>query len=161
MPTVRLPGLIDPHVHLRDPGATQKEDFQTGTRAALAGGFTVLLDMPNNPGDPTVTPAALSRKLAIAHDRLDCDVGFFYGATADNAPTYAEVAPRVFGLKLYLDHTTGDLKIEELEAIRTIMLAWPPAKPLCVHAEDRTLAMVLGLLPSVRRGVHFCHVSEK
>ncbi|MFL5731871.1 MAG: amidohydrolase family protein [Chloroflexia bacterium] len=161
MPTIKLPGLVDPHVHLRDPGATHKEDFASGTRAALAGGFTALLDMPNNPGDPTVSPEALARKVESAAARLACDVGFFYGATPDNDPTYAQVAPEVFGLKLYLDHTTGDLKIEELEAIRTIMLAWPPAKPLCVHAEDRTLAMVLGLLPSVRRGVHFCHVSEK
>src|SRR5437667_4220764 len=160
MPTVYLPGLIDPHVHLRDPGATHKEDFVTGTRAALAGGFTLVLDMPNNPGDPTISPNALSRKEASATGRVACDVGFFYGATADNAPTYPHVAGSVFGLKLYLDHTTGDLKVEELERIRDIMLAWPAHKPLCVHAEDRTLAMVLGLLHSVGRGVHFCHVSE-
>src|SRR6476469_6902043 len=161
MPSIRLPGLIDPHVHLRDPGATHKEDFTSGTRAALAGGFTTLLDMPNNPGDPTVSPAALARKARNASGRLACDVGFFYGATPGNAPTFEQVAPDVFGLKLYLDHTTGALKIEDLEEIRQIMLAWPAHKPLCVHAEDRTLAMVLGLLPSTGRGVHFCHVSEK
>jgi dihydroorotase-like cyclic amidohydrolase len=161
MPIVRLPGLIDPHVHLRDPGAAHKEDFVTGTRAALAGGFTVVLDMPNNPGDPTISPQALARKAASATGRISCDVGFFYGATPDNPPTYPQVAPNVFGLKLYLDHTTGDLKVEQLEAIRDIMLAWPAHKPLCVHAEDRTLAMVLGLLPSVGRNIHFCHVSEK
>src|SRR5205823_12058554 len=157
MPTIKLPGLIDPHVHLRDPGATHKEDFETGTRAALAGGFTVVLDMPNNPGDPTISPDALARKTASASGRVSCDIGFFYGATAGNAPTYVEVPPKVFGLKLYLDHTTGDLKVDELEAIRDIMRAWPANKPLCVHAEDRTLAMVLALLPSVGRGVHFCH----
>src|SRR5437870_2228579 len=161
MAIVRLPGLIDPHVHLRDPGATHKENFVTGTRAALSGGFTAVLDMPNNPGDPTVSPEALARKEDSASGRISCDVGFFYGATTRNAPTYAKVAPNVFGLKLYLDHTTGDLKVEELEAIRDIMLAWPAHKPLCVHAEDRTLSMVLGLLPSVGRSMHFCHVSEK
>jgi dihydroorotase-like cyclic amidohydrolase len=161
MPSVKLPGLIDPHVHLRDPGATHKEDFTSGTRAALAGGFTALLDMPNNPGDPTISPEALARKAESAEGRLACDVGFFYGATPGNAATFEQVPPGVFGLKLYLDHTTGDLKIEDLETIRQIMRAWPAHKPLCVHAEDRTLAMVLGLLPSVGRGVHFCHVSEK
>src|SRR2546428_12126195 len=114
MANVKLPGLIDPHVHLRDPGATHKEDFITGTRAALAGGFTVVLDMPNNPGDPTISPQALARKTASAIGRISCDVGFFYGATAANAPTYPQVAPNVFGLKLYLDHTTGDLKVEDL-----------------------------------------------
>lgn len=161
MPTVRLPGLIDPHVHLRDPGATHKEDFVTGTRAALAGGFTVVIDMPNNPGEPTVSPEALARKRTLAQGRLSCDLGLFYGATPHNAPTYEQVAPGVFGLKLYLDHTTGDLKVDDLETIRDIMRAWAWHKPLCVHAEDRTLAMVLALVPSVGRGVHFCHVSEK
>src|SRR5829696_9228346 len=118
MTLIRLPGLIDPHVHLRDPGAAHKEDFATGTRAALAGGFTLVLDMPNNPGDPTISPEALARKEASAEGRLACDVGLYYGATVGNAPTFGAVAGRVFGLKLYLDHTTGDLRIDELEAIR-------------------------------------------
>jgi dihydroorotase-like cyclic amidohydrolase len=157
----RHPGLIDTHVHLRDPGATHKEDFLTGTRAALAGGITLVLDMPNNPGAPVISPEALAAKEAAARGRIVCDVGLFYGASAGNTRTYEQVAGRVVGLKLYLDHTTGDLKVEELEAIREIMLAWPRNKPLCVHAEDRTVAMVLGLVASVGRGVHFCHVSEQ
>jgi dihydroorotase-like cyclic amidohydrolase len=161
MPLVRLPGLIDPHVHLRDPGATHKEDFTTGTRAAIAGGITLVLDMPNNPGAPVVTPEALGAKESAAGGRLLCDVGLYYGATASNAATYPEVAGQVFGLKLYLDHTTGDLKVEELEAIREVMRAWPANKPLLVHAEDRTVAMVLGVAAHVGRGVHFCHVSRK
>jgi carbamoyl-phosphate synthase/aspartate carbamoyltransferase/dihydroorotase len=161
MPIIRLPGLIDPHVHLRDPGGTHKEDFVTGTRAALAGGFTCVLDMPNNPGDPTISPEALARKVEIAEGRVFCDVGLYYGASAGNTQTYEHVQSRVFGLKLYLDHTTGDLKIDELETIREIMRSWPAHRPLLVHAEDRTLAMVLGLLPSVGRGVHFCHVSGR
>jgi dihydroorotase-like cyclic amidohydrolase len=159
-PLLRLPGLIDPHVHLRDPGATHKEDFLTGTRAALAGGFTLVHDMPNNPGAPVVTPEALQSKREAAEGKIVCDVGLFYGASAGNMGTYEGVAPRVVGLKLYLDHTTGDLKVEELESIRDIMRAWPHDRPLCVHAEDRTVAAVLGLIPLVGRGVHFCHVSE-
>ncbi len=161
MTTIRLPGLIDPHVHLREPGAIHKEDFTTGTRAALAGGITAVLDMPNNPGEPTVSPAALARKRELAASKAVCDIGLHYGATPSNLDTYKQVAPQVFALKLYLDHTTGDLKIDDLETIRDIMRAWPADKPLCVHAEDRTLAAVLGLIPSVGRGVHFCHVSEK
>lgn len=159
-PLLRLPGLIDPHVHLRDPGATHKEDFLTGTRAALAGGITLVLDMPNNPGAPVLSPEALVRKQEAARDKIVCDVGIYYGAAPDNIATFEEVTPHVVGLKLYLDHTTGDLKIEELETIRAIMRAWPHTHPLCVHAEDRTVAAVLGLLPSVGRAVHFCHISE-
>lgn len=161
MTLLRLPGMIDPHVHLREPGAPHKEDFTTGTRAALAGGITTVLDMPNNPGEPTISPEALARKRELVERNALCAVGLHYGATASNMGTFEQVARTVFALKLYLDHTTGDLKIDDLETIRAIMLAWPKEKPLCVHAEDRTLAAVLGLLPSVGRGVHFCHVSEK
>ncbi len=78
-----LPGLIDAHVHLRDPGATHKEDFTTGTRAALAGGVTTVLDMPNNP-QPTTTRDALDEKRAIARAKAVCDYGFFVGATQEN-----------------------------------------------------------------------------
>lgn len=159
MPTTRIPGLIDPHVHLRDPGATHKEDFTTGTQAALAGGFSMVLDMPNNPGSPAVSPEALTRKIAATEGRIYCDVGLFYGASPANLDTYEQVAPDVTGLKLYLNHTTGDLKIEGRETIAAIMRAWPKEKPLCVHAEGSTLAMVLELLPEVQRGVHVCHVS--
>ncbi len=159
MSTIRLPGLIDPHVHLRDPGATHKEDFTTGTQAALAGGFTMLLDMPNNYGSPVVSPGALSRKIAATRGRLFCDVGLFYGASPANIDTYGQVARDVVGLKLYLNHTTGDLKIEGPETIRGIMQAWPYGKPLCVHAEGSALRLVLDLLPSTGRGVHVCHVS--
>src|SRR5947209_10588386 len=112
MASVRLPGLVDVHVHLREPGSEQKEDFVTGTRAALAGGITTVLDMPNNPGAPTITPAALADKVARAAARTCCDIGFHYGATPDNLDTFAAVVPRVFGLKLYLDHTTGALLVE-------------------------------------------------
>ncbi|HMA37519.1 MAG TPA: amidohydrolase family protein [Chloroflexia bacterium] len=159
MPSVRLPGLVDVHVHLRDPGSEQKEDFTTGTQAALAGGITTVLDMPNNPGAPTITPAALAAKQARAAARTCCDIGFHYGATPANLATYSAVAPQVFGLKLYLDHTTGTLLVERLEEMLAIFAAWPAAKPLLVHAEERTVAAVLGVLASQPRRVHFCHVS--
>ena len=79
MKTVKLPGLIDHHVHLRDPGATHKEDFESGTKAAVAGGFVMVLDMPNNP-EPTITRSALDKKTRLAHEKAVCDVGFIFGA---------------------------------------------------------------------------------
>lgn len=121
----------------------------------------MVVDMPNNPGAPVVSPEALAQKIDAARAKVVCDVGLYYGATPRNTSTYTEVAPQVFGLKLYLDHTTGDLKLDELETIRDIMLAWPKDKPLLVHAEDRTVAAILGLIPSLGRGVHFCHISER
>lgn len=160
MTSIRLPGLVDVHVHLRDPGSEQKEDFTTGTRAALAGGITTVLDMPNNPGAPTITPSALDEKRARAAARTCCDIGFHYGATPDNLGTFPAVTPSVFGLKLYLDHTTGSLLVERLDSMLDIFAAWPPDKPLLVHAEERSVAAVLGLLAAAPRRVHFCHVSR-
>ncbi len=160
MPLIRLPGLVDVHVHLREPGSEQKEDFATGTRAALAGGFTQVLDMPNNPGAPTITPEALADKQARAAARACCDVGFHYGATPTNLATYPAVVDQVFGLKLYLDHTTGALLVEGLAPLLAICAAWPSGKPLIVHAEERTVAAVLGVVALRPRRVHFAHVSR-
>jgi carbamoyl-phosphate synthase/aspartate carbamoyltransferase/dihydroorotase len=116
--------------------------------------------MPNNYGDPTVSPAALARKQARAAAAICCDVGLYYGATPGNAADYPAVLDQVCGLKAYLDHTTGTLLLDELATIRAILAAWPPARVLVVHAEDRSVAMVLGLLAERPRRVHFAHVSQ-
>jgi dihydroorotase-like cyclic amidohydrolase len=86
--TLRLPGLVDVHVHLRDPGQTDKEDFTTGTRAALAGGFTTICDMPNN-AEPITTPERLEAKIGLAQQKARCDIGFHYGTLGDNLTTLA------------------------------------------------------------------------
>src|SRR5512135_3429548 len=97
MSTIRLPGLIDPHVHLRDPGATHKEDWDTGTAAALAGGFTLVLDMPNNT-PPITDRAALTAKQALARAKARCDYGLHLGAGADNTDSAATLAGETVGL---------------------------------------------------------------
>jgi len=105
-----LPGLVDPHVHLREPGATQKEDFRTGTMAAVAGGFTTVIDMPNNP-IPTITAERLLEKLALAKEKAICDVLFHFGATDSN---FAEVKKSgAKSLKIYLGKTTGELYLRD------------------------------------------------
>src|SRR5512136_573360 len=80
---LKLPGLIDPHVHLREPGQTHKEDWDTGTSAALAGGVTMLLAMPNT-SPPIVDAATLDLALEAAHSKAHCDYAQFLGAGADN-----------------------------------------------------------------------------
>jgi len=157
---LKLPGLIDPHVHLRDPGSTEKEDFYTGTCAALAGGYTAVLDMPNNP-HPIVTEETLSEKIAEASRKIVCDVGFHFGAAHENYPLYNRVAPRVRGLKLYLNVTHGPLLIRDLDVILNIFQHWPGEKPILVHAEGVTVAMVLALAQLYQKPVHFCHISQK
>ena len=79
-----LPGVIDSQVHFREPGATHKEDLESGSRAAVLGGVTAVFEMPNT--DPlTISAAALEDKLARARGRMHCDFAFWVGGTHDNA----------------------------------------------------------------------------
>lgn len=98
---LQLPGLIDIHVHLRDPGQTEKEDFFTGTSAALAGGFTTVLDMPNNK-IPIFSLDLLKNKIKEAKKKTVCDLGFYAGSIGDNLDQLSLMEPYVFGLKLFL-----------------------------------------------------------
>ncbi|MEX2209626.1 MAG: amidohydrolase family protein [Patescibacteria group bacterium] len=161
MATKRFPGFIDPHVHLRDPGATQKEDFATGTRAALAGGFTFVCDMPNNP-TPTVSLERLQEKERLAEEKAACGLGFHYGTDGRNLESFVAAAkdPHVFGLKIYLNHTTGEMLIEDVAVLRRIFEAWPAAKPVLVHAEGVQLAAALSLAHYYDKRLHVCHISQ-
>mgnify|MGYP001619878529 CR=1 FL=1 len=160
MALTRLPGLIDVHVHLRDPGATQKEDFRTGSRAGVKGGFTFLIDMPNNPL-PTITPERLAEKIALAGQKALLDVGFHYGTNGYNLDTFSRIwsNPKVFGLKVYCSHTTGDLFIESKKLLEDIWKAWESPKPIVVHAEGEQLALALDLTKKYKRRIHECHIS--
>jgi carbamoyl-phosphate synthase/aspartate carbamoyltransferase/dihydroorotase len=162
MKLLRLPGLIDVHVHLRDPGATQKEDFSSGTKAAVAGGFSAVLDMPNNPGAPVVSEKALRQKELIASKKAVCDYGLFFGASQNgNYTEFKKIIPRVCGLKVYMDTTTGDLLIENLQTLHTVFKYWESDKPIVTHAEDARLATAIGLASLYGRKLHIAHVSQK
>jgi dihydroorotase-like cyclic amidohydrolase len=155
---VRLPAGIDPHVHLRDPGATHKETFLTGTSAALAGGYACVLDMPNN-----WTPIANAQTLAAKQDAARCavcDYGLWFGATSNNMAEFDRVAAKCVGLKVYMTHTYGSLLVEDPTALLNVFKGWPANRPIAVHAEGSAtlVAMVLGHLFGKR--VHICHVSQ-
>jgi carbamoyl-phosphate synthase / aspartate carbamoyltransferase / dihydroorotase len=157
---LRLPGLIDPHVHLREPGATHKEDWTSGTAAALAGGFTAVLAMPNTA--PPVTDAeTLAQTLTLASQKAHCDYAQYVGAGEENASSLSKLAGQAAGLKLYLDQTYGPLRLTDQTAWRRHFEAWPLDKPLCLHAEGETLAAALKMAEEMKRPVHFCHVSRK
>ena len=155
---MRLPGLIDGHVHLREPGGTHKEDWDTGTAAALAGGFTTVLAMPNT--QPPVTDAAtLTLALAAARTKARCDYAQYLGAGADNVETAATQAPRTAGLKMYLDQTYGPLRLDDMTHWQAHYERWPAHLPIVAHAESRTLAAVILLAALFDRPVHLAHVS--
>jgi len=157
---IKLPGIIDSHVHLRDPGATLKEDFYTGTCAALAGGVVAVIDMPNNP-EPTTSIKALAKKEKLAAQKCVCDYGFYFGASLDNYNLAKEVYQKVKGLKIYMDHTTGTLLIEDLIVLEKHFQNWPKTKPILVHAEDATLTKAIALAFVYNKWLHVCHVSQQ
>ena len=155
---MRLPGLIDGHVHLREPGGTHKEDWDSGTAAALAGGFTTVLAMPNT--QPPVTDAAtLELALAAARSKARCDYGQYLGAGADNVESAAILAPHAAGLKMYLDQTYGPLRLDDMTDWQAHFERWPAHLPIVAHAESRTLAAVILLAALFDRSVHLAHVS--
>lgn len=159
MSNITIPGLIDVHVHLRDPGQTHKEDFFTGTAAALSGGFTTILDMPNNK-KPVTTFQKLKEKIQIAKKKIVCDVGFYFGFLGDNFDQFKRVEKKIFGLKIYLNKTTGNYLIDE-KKLKDIFENWDINLPILFHAEKEMLETVFSLAEKTRKKIHICHVSSK
>ncbi len=158
----RFPGLIDIHTHLRDPGATHKEDFATAGRAAIAGGFTYICDMPNNPSHPTISVDRLDEKYTLSKKKSVCDIGFHFGSTGDNLDTFPEVMsrPYVYGLKLYCGHTTGDLLLSDEKKLDAIFAAWHSEKPILMHAEGHMVDLGIDLSKTYNRRIHICHIAN-
>jgi len=156
MSIIKLPGLIDPHVHLRDPGQTEKEDFFSGTSAALAGGFTTVLDMPNNK-IPITTSERLDEKVKTAKEKIVCDIGFYFGSLGDNLDEFKKVKDKVKGLKLYLNETTGNFLIDK-QKLQKIFEIWD-GSPILLHAEDDAVEFVIQTVKKTGKRAHFCHIS--
>jgi len=132
-----LPGFMDPHVHMRDPGLTHKEDFPTGTSAAAYAGVTCVLDMPNTKPPVTDIPTLMAKKKALA-GRAFVDYGLFAAITA-NCPVDL-LAPHVPAFKMFMGSTTGNILMNDDEEIDPIMPEIArTGKVLSVHAEDDNL----------------------
>ena len=117
-----LPGVIDSHVHFREPGLTHKEDLESGSRGAVLGGVTAVFDMPNT--DPATTSAeALADKVARAHHRMHCDFAFYVGATRENTRDLGalERLPGCAGVKVFMGSSTGSLLIEDDDGVRAVL----------------------------------------
>ncbi len=160
MAVVTFPGWVDVHVHLRDLGETHKEDFASGTAAALAGGVTAVLGMPNTK-PPTIDRATLDQAVANVRARARCDVGLFVGAAQGNAQEAARLADQAIGLKIYLDATYGPLRVNDWATLLTHFRAWPRGRPIAVHAEELSLPLAVGLAWAHGQRIHICHVSRR
>lgn len=129
-----LPGLIDCHVHFRVPGQEHKEDWVSGSRAAVAGGITTVLDMPNNIPS-TTNRQLLEEKRAIAARDSKCNFGFFLGATGNNS-VEIEQAERIAGVKVFVGSSTGELLVDKDEELKKIFESAKKKNHLIVvHAE--------------------------
>ncbi len=155
---IKLPGLIDPHVHLREPGAIHKEDFDSGTSAALAGGLTIVLAMPNTK-PPIFDSTTLDIALDAAKKKARCDYGQYVGAGPENADIVASLAGKAAGLKMYLDSTFGELRLDDMTLWHPHFQNWPKDMPLVLHSEGRAMAAGILFAAIYDRPVHIAHIS--
>lgn len=172
-----LPGLVDIHVHLREPGGEYKEDSYSGTQAALAGGVTTVLGMPNTT-PPITDEAVLQTTLGLAAKKAVCDYGLYLGATRDNVTTAPLIRDAV-GLKLYMGPGDGRLLLSRFEDQYAHLKAYPSDRVLAVHAENAEAvhyfarqgqhrpplcaaletARAIWMAQSVERPIHICNLS--
>jgi dihydroorotase len=182
-----LPGVIDTHVHFREPGLTHKEDLETGSRAAVMGGVTAIFEMPNT-APSTTTAERLADKLARAEGRMCCDFAFYVGATHANIDLLPklESLPGCCGVKVFMGSSTGELLVDDEHDLSRILARIgrraafhsedearlrdrrslqvendPSTHPLWRDAEAAVRATVrlLRLARAARKPVHVLHVS--
>ena len=132
-----LPGVIDAHVHFREPGLEHKANMTSESKAALAGGVTTVLEMPNtNP--VTTTKEALKQKLALAKDNMCCNYGFFLGLTNNNLSEIPNIEREDYcGLKLFLGSSTGNMLVDNQEILEGIFSCSNTI--ISAHCEDETI----------------------
>jgi dihydroorotase len=132
-----LPGIIDCHVHFREPGVTHKGDISTESRAAVAGGVTSFFEMPNTQPQ-TVTLALLEQKMAIAAEKSVANYSFFLGASNDNIAEIVNADPRsVCGVKVFFGASTGNMLVDKITSLEEIFKKSPI--PVAAHCEDETI----------------------
>ena len=152
-----MPGIIDVHTHMRDPGFTEKEDLETGSAACAKGGITTFVDMPNtNPA--TITQEALELKREIAKEKCIVNYGFHFGGSSDDNSDEIRKAKGALSTKVFLNVTTGKMLIEDDEILKKVIEA---SNFLTVHAEDEMIRKALEYNKNYGNGLYICHVSSK
>lgn len=132
-----LPGVIDDHVHFREPGLTRKADVESESRAAAFGGVTSYFEMPNtNP--QTTTLEALEDKFALGAQKSHVNYSFFFGATNDNVDSFDRLdVHRIPGIKLFMGSSTGNMLVDKYESLQQIFVkAQKMGLPVMTHCED-------------------------
>ena len=157
--TIRIPGMVDPHVHLRGMAWSHKGDFYTETRAAVAGGYWAVMDMPNTPPH-TLDADALQTKLDTLATQAVCDWGvYFCASAAGNWGEYPAIFDNVCSVKMFNNSTTGNLLVEDPTVREGHYQHWPEGKVFANHAEDETCTAIIALVRQYRKPTHILHVS--
>lgn len=153
-----LPGIIDVHTHMRDPGLSYKEDFETGSKACAKGGVTTFIDMPNTVPN-TTTKEILDAKESNSKNRSYVDYGFHFGGSKlDNSKEIKSVKSRVASTKIFLNMSTGDMLVEEENILENL---FKESKIISVHAEEEMVDKAIDLARKFRKPLYLCHLSKK
>ncbi len=153
-----LPGVIDVHTHMRDPGLSYKEDFKTGSKACAKGGVTTFIDMPNTVPN-TTTKEILDAKESNSKNRSYVDYGFHFGGSKlDNSEEIRKVRDRVASTKIFLNMSTGDMLVEEEKVLENL---FKESKIISVHAEEEMVDKAIDLARKFRKPLYLCHLSKK
>ena len=153
-----ISGIIDPHVHMRDPGMTHKEDFTTGSMACAKGGITTFFDMPNTVPN-TITEEALLEKKRLHEGNSYVDYGFWFGGSkADNHEEVKKVQDKVIATKIFMNVSTGNMLVEDEKVLEDI---FKNSKLVGVHAEGEMIPKAISLSEKLDVPVYLCHLSTK
>lgn len=153
-----ISGIIDPHVHMRDPGMTHKEDFTTGSMACAKGGITTFFDMPNTVPN-TITEEALLEKKRLHEGNSYVDYGFWFGGSkADNHEEVKKVQDKVIATKVFMNVSTGNMLVEDEKVLEDI---FKNSKLVGVHAEGEMIPKAISLSEKLDVPVYLCHLSTK
>lgn len=161
--TITIPAAVDLHVHFREPGTNKAETIASGSKAALLGGYGLVCDMPNNPGNPTWTMKRLKKKQGIIKRTTYLPIAVYAGAQpeSNNLDELPAMAKDAIGLKLYAAATTGTYQANTPSSFNSIVKVWhaaAPAKPIMLHSGKDNLAGFVDLI--AKHHSHPLHVSH-
>ena len=157
---ILMPGIIDIHTHMREPGITAKEDFETGSRACARGGITTFYDMPNTV-PTTTTLEALRRKKELACKKSIVNFGFHFGGSRNNnIGEIKKILSKGEGntVKIFMNVTTGEMLIEDDDMLKEI---FKNSGLVLVHAENEMIDKALDLNRKYGKGIYICHIPSE
>ena len=151
-----LCGIVDPHVHMRDPGLTHKEDFYSGSKAAARGGVTTFLDMPNTIPN-TITKEKLEEKKNMMIGKSYVDYGFHFGGSkSDNSEDIKQIIDKAASTKIFLNASTGNMLVEDDKILYKLFEA---SKIVTVHAEEKKVDKAIEIARQTNTPLYLCHLS--